>query len=155
MLTSQQPVFRKFWHATVPLSSLQGEAPQPFTLLGEKIVLFLDESGAPAALKDRCCHRTAKLSKGRCINGRLECGYHGWTYNGGGKVANIERTDGGKQIRIHRIGGKEHLCSRYAGGREAPSRLGPDHSEGADPGVEPALEQTARDTPEPGALRVG
>ena len=45
MLTSQQKVFRKFWHATVPLSSLQGETPQPFTLLGENIVLFLDENG--------------------------------------------------------------------------------------------------------------
>ena len=89
MLTSQQPVFRKFWHATVPLSALQGETPQPFTLLGEKIVLFLDEAGQPAALKDRCCHRTAKLSKGRCVNGRLECGYHGWTYNGTGKVVRI------------------------------------------------------------------
>ena len=62
MLTSQQKVFHKFWHATVPLSSLQGETPQPFTLLGENIVLFLDEQGRPAALKDRCCHRTAKLS---------------------------------------------------------------------------------------------
>ena len=92
MLTSQQPVFRKFWHATVPLSALQrpqGAVPQPFTLLGENIVLFLDEHGQPAALKDRCCHRTAKLSKGRCVNGRLECGYHGWTYNGGGKVVRI------------------------------------------------------------------
>ena len=30
MLTSQQKVFRKFWHATVPLASLQGETPQAF-----------------------------------------------------------------------------------------------------------------------------
>jgi len=98
MLTSQQKVFRKFWHATVPLSSLQGEAPQPFTLLGEPIVLFLDERGQPAALKDRCCHRTAKLSKGRCIGGRLECGYHGWTYNGTGKVVRIPQYDEGRAI---------------------------------------------------------
>ena len=98
MLTSQQKVFRKFWHATVPLSSLQGETPQPFTLLGENIVLFLDEQGQPAALKDRCCHRTAKLSKGRCIGGRLECGYHGWTYNGTGKVVRIPQYDEGRAI---------------------------------------------------------
>ena len=69
MLTAQQPVFRKFWHATVPLTNLQGESPQPFTVLGERIVLFLDENGQPAALQDRCCHRTAKLSKARCIDG--------------------------------------------------------------------------------------
>jgi phenylpropionate dioxygenase-like ring-hydroxylating dioxygenase large terminal subunit len=89
MLTSRQKVFRKFWHAVVPLSDLQRGAPLPFTLLGEPIVLFLDEHGQPAALKDRCCHRTAKLSKGRCVNGALQCGYHGWTYNAQGRVIRI------------------------------------------------------------------
>ena len=69
MLTAQQPVFRKFWHAVMPLSMLEGGQVQPFTLLGEPIVLFLDAHGQPAALKDRCCHRTARLSKGGCING--------------------------------------------------------------------------------------
>ena len=98
MLTSQQKVFRKFWHATVPLSSLQGETPQPFRLLGQDIVLFLDAQGRPAALQDRCCHRTAKLSKGRCFGGKLECGYHGWTYDGTGKVVRIPQYEEGRAI---------------------------------------------------------
>jgi phenylpropionate dioxygenase-like ring-hydroxylating dioxygenase large terminal subunit len=98
MLTSQQKVFRKFWHATVPLSSLQGETPQPFKLLGQHIVLFLDAQGRPAALQDRCCHRTAKLSKGRCFGGKLECGYHGWTYDGTGKVVRIPQYEEGRAI---------------------------------------------------------
>ena len=89
MLVTHQPVFRKFWHAVMPLSLLAEGKPMPFTLLGEHIVLFLDAQGQPAALKDRCCHRTAKLSKGRCINGNLECGYHGWTYNAAGRVIRI------------------------------------------------------------------
>jgi len=38
--------------------------PKPFTLLGENVALFADEAGNPAALADRRCHRTAKLSKG-------------------------------------------------------------------------------------------
>lgn len=89
MLVTRQPVFRKFWHAVVPLSVLQDGQPHPFTLLGERIVLFLDGEGQPAALKDRCCHRTARLSKGRCVGGALECGYHGWTYDRGGRVIRI------------------------------------------------------------------
>lgn len=40
MLTSQQRVFRKFWHAVVPMSRLREGQPVPFTLLGEPIVLF-------------------------------------------------------------------------------------------------------------------
>ncbi len=89
MLVTRQPVFRRFWHAVMPLSRLAGGQPQPFTLLGEDIVLFLDAQGQPAALKDRCCHRTARLSKGRCIDGALQCGYHGWTYNPAGRVIRI------------------------------------------------------------------
>ena len=98
MLVTRQPVFRKFWHAVMPLSMLDGGQPQPFTLLGENIVLFLDAQGQPAALKDRCCHRTAKLSKGRCVNGALECGYHGWTYNGQGRVIRIPQYDADRAI---------------------------------------------------------
>ena len=98
MLTSQQKVFRKFWHAVMPLSMLEGGAPQPFTLLGENIVLFLDALGQPAALADRCCHRTAKLSKGRCVDGALECGYHGWTYDAAGRVIRIPQYEPGRAI---------------------------------------------------------
>jgi phenylpropionate dioxygenase-like ring-hydroxylating dioxygenase large terminal subunit len=93
MLTTRQAVFRKFWHAVMPLSHLQSGQPQPFTLLGEAIVLFLDAQGQPAALKDRCCHRTAKLSKGRCVNGALECGY-----DGSGRVIRIPQYDAGRAI---------------------------------------------------------
>ena len=85
MLTTKQSIFRRYWHAVMPLSML-ADGPKPFTLLGEAIVLFLDADGAPAALRDRCCHRTAKLSKGWCEGGRLVCGYHGWNYDGTGRV---------------------------------------------------------------------
>jgi len=98
MLVTQQPVFRKFWHPVMPLSQLATGTPQPFTLLGEAIVLWLGADGEPRALKDRCCHRTAKLSKGRCIDGALQCGYHGWTYDGTGRVIRIPQYDEGREI---------------------------------------------------------
>jgi phenylpropionate dioxygenase-like ring-hydroxylating dioxygenase large terminal subunit len=105
MLVTQQPVFRKFWHAVMPLTDLS-QGPKPFTLLGESIVLFLDEHGAPAALRDRCCHRTARLSKGWCVDaegkacsqGRIQCGYHGWTYSRDGQVVRIPQYDADRQI---------------------------------------------------------
>ena len=88
MLTSRQAVFRRFWHAVVPLSEL-GDGPRAFTLMGERIVLFRDADGRPAALRDRCAHRTARLSMGRVEAGRLACGYHGWTYDRDGRVVRI------------------------------------------------------------------
>ena len=97
MLVTQQPIFRKHWHAVMPLSHLQ-DGPKPFTLLGENIVLFLDEHNQPASLKDRCCHRTAKLSKGWCKNGNLQCGYHGWVYNRTGRVIEIPQYGADREI---------------------------------------------------------
>ncbi len=98
MLVTRQPVFRRFWHALVPLADLADGRPHPFTLLGERLVLFLDGEGRPAALRDRCCHRTAQLSKGRCVGGRLECGYHGWTYDREGRVVVIPQLEQGQAI---------------------------------------------------------
>jgi phenylpropionate dioxygenase-like ring-hydroxylating dioxygenase large terminal subunit len=88
MLTAAQKALRKFWYATMPLDRLAA-GPQPFRLMGEDIVLFFDAAGVPAALQDRCLHRTARLSVGRCVAGGIECGYHGWTYDRDGQLTRI------------------------------------------------------------------
>ncbi len=88
MLTTKQRTLRRFWHAVMPVAHLK-DGPKPFRLMGEDIVVFLDGEGRPAALKDRCCHRTAKLSIGWCKDGNLVCGYHGWEYDRDGHVVAI------------------------------------------------------------------
>ncbi len=93
MLTTKQRVLRRFWHATMPVAQLQA-GPQPFRLMGEDIVLFRDADGRPAALKDRCCHRTTKLSRGWCSGGNIVCGYHGWEYDRDGQVVTIPQLPG-------------------------------------------------------------
>ena len=92
MLTVQQNLFRKFWHAVMPVHELEG-GPKPFKLMGIDIVLFLDAAGEPRALRDRCCHRTARLSKGWCEEGKIVCGYHGWTYDGDGRLVRVPQYD--------------------------------------------------------------
>jgi phenylpropionate dioxygenase-like ring-hydroxylating dioxygenase large terminal subunit len=92
MLTTQQKTMRRFWYATVALHDLVA-GPKPFRLMGEDLVLFIDAEGSPAALRDRCCHRTAKLSKGWMEGGDIVCGYHGWTYDRTGKLIRIPQMD--------------------------------------------------------------
>jgi phenylpropionate dioxygenase-like ring-hydroxylating dioxygenase large terminal subunit len=48
------------------------------------LVLFRDADGRASALLDRCPHRNVPLSAGRMADGLLECGYHGWRFDGGG-----------------------------------------------------------------------
>jgi phenylpropionate dioxygenase-like ring-hydroxylating dioxygenase large terminal subunit len=88
MLVSQQPVLKKFWYAAMPMDRL-ATGPQPFTLFDQPLVLFRGPDDAPAALEDRCCHRTAKLSKGWVKDGHIVCGYHGWEYDARGRLTNI------------------------------------------------------------------
>lgn len=94
MLVTQQPVLRRFWCALMPISHLD-DGPKPFTLLGENIVLWKKVDGTPAALLDRCCHRTAKLSKGFVEGDHIVCGYHGWTYNDAGACVRIPQNADG------------------------------------------------------------
>lgn len=107
MLVTHQPVLRRFWYALLPLEQLD-DGPQPFTLLGEPLVLWKDAHGQPAALRDRCCHRTARLSKGFVdAEGHIVCGYHGWTYDTVGHCVRIpQHADGavpaGAQVPAYR-----------------------------------------------------
>lgn len=100
MLATQTPMLRHVWYPLMPLAML-ADGPKPFRLLGHDLVLWVDGEGNPSALDDRCCHRTAKLSKGFYENGRLACGYHGWEYDRDGRVVRIpqnppERQSGGR-----------------------------------------------------------
>ena len=117
MLVTRQPVFRHVWHAVMPLALIES-GPRPFTLLGVDIVLFLDGEGEPAALKDRCCHRTAKLSKGWCpkegaLRGALQCGYHGWTYDRTGRVIHIPQYGAERAIPDDYRTPAYHCTARY------------------------------------------
>ena len=68
---------------------------QPFQRLicNDPIALFRTESGNAVALADRCIHRRLPLSKGRVIGDRLQCGYHGFTYDGTGKCVLVPGQD--------------------------------------------------------------
>jgi phenylpropionate dioxygenase-like ring-hydroxylating dioxygenase large terminal subunit len=91
MLVTRQPVLKRFWYPVMPMAAL-ADGPKPFTLLGQNIVLFKDGDGKPAALIDRCCHRTAKLSLGFVNEGAISCGYHGWTFDRSGRCIRIPQS---------------------------------------------------------------
>lgn len=97
MLVTQQPVFRRFWYPVIPLQQLEN-GPQVFTLLGEPLVLWLDQNRQPAATRDRCCHRTAKLSLGHVDQGRICCPYHGWEFDSTGTCVKVPQLSPDKAI---------------------------------------------------------
>jgi phenylpropionate dioxygenase-like ring-hydroxylating dioxygenase large terminal subunit len=92
MLVTQHPVLRRFWYPVMPLADL-AEGPQAFTLLNQPLVLWQTASGEPAALADRCCHRSAQLSAGKLIEGCVRCPYHGWSYDRTGRCVKVPQLD--------------------------------------------------------------
>ncbi|MEM7064650.1 MAG: aromatic ring-hydroxylating dioxygenase subunit alpha [Cyanobacteria bacterium P01_B01_bin.77] len=97
MLVTQQPIFRRFWYPVIPRQHLT-EGPKSFELLGEPLVLWLDDQDKPAAIRDRCCHRTAKLSLGKVSQGRICCPYHGWEFEPSGACARVPQLKAGCAI---------------------------------------------------------
>jgi phenylpropionate dioxygenase-like ring-hydroxylating dioxygenase large terminal subunit len=112
VLTTRQATLRRFWYSIMPVAMLR-DGPKPFRLLGEDIVLFLDADGQPAALKDRCCHRTAKLSMGWANDGELTCGYHGWVYDRTGRVVRIPQL--GPDAAVPRHATPAYRCMERGG----------------------------------------
>ena len=53
-------------------------------LAGEDIVLYRNSQGTVGALIDYCPHRRMKLSLGKVYHDKLQCRYHGWTYDSQG-----------------------------------------------------------------------
>jgi phenylpropionate dioxygenase-like ring-hydroxylating dioxygenase large terminal subunit len=102
MLITKQPVLKRFWYPVIPVAALQS-GPQAFSLMGEPLVLWLDGEGKPAAVRDRCCHRSAQLSKGKVVEGNIRCPYHGWSFNGEGacvKVPQVEKSTLPKSYQV-------------------------------------------------------
>jgi len=54
-------------------------------IAGERVALFRDASGAPAALLDRCPHRGVALSLGCVRRGEIACPFHGWRFGADGR----------------------------------------------------------------------
>jgi vanillate O-demethylase monooxygenase subunit len=65
------------------------DRPLARRILNEPVVLFRNGQGRAAALADRCCHRSAPLSLGRCVAEGIECGYHGLVIDTDGQCVSV------------------------------------------------------------------
>jgi phenylpropionate dioxygenase-like ring-hydroxylating dioxygenase large terminal subunit len=110
---------KDFWYAACLSEELPRNRPLSRTVFGERLVLFRDPDGRPAALKDRCLHRNARLSAGDVFDGKLGCAYHGWVYDRSGAVVEIPSLGPGQ-----RASGLDDEACAVHGIRRAPSEVG-------------------------------
>jgi len=94
---------RRWWYPVARASEL-GRRPLAVTLMETPLVVLRGAGGVPAVLLDRCAHRNYPLSLGRVTDdGALECGYHGWTYDGGGQCLRVPGLRDGRTRATWRV----------------------------------------------------
>lgn len=81
--------FKDFWYIVAEAKELRRDKAIAARVLGEWLALFRDGAGNAVAIEDRCLHRSAQLSKGCVRQGKLQCAYHGWIYDGKGCVIQV------------------------------------------------------------------
>lgn len=71
------------WWKVALSEEVTSTKPLAVDVADQPVVLWRDAQGIARALEDRCPHRRAPLSRG-CVrdNGWIQCGYHGWSYDG-------------------------------------------------------------------------
>lgn len=63
--------------------------PMERTILGEPVVLYRTEAGAPVAMAGMCPHRGYPMVEAKVVGDALECGYHGITFGCDGACERI------------------------------------------------------------------
>jgi phenylpropionate dioxygenase-like ring-hydroxylating dioxygenase large terminal subunit len=69
------------WHPILSSHRLKKNAVAGVRLAGHDLAVFRDAQGELGALTDHCPHRRMKLSLGKIRQNKLQCAYHGWTYD--------------------------------------------------------------------------
>lgn len=81
------------WYVAAWSHEIEGGKPFAITILDQPVVIYRGESGRVIALEDRCVHRLAPLSLGRCEGDKLRCMYHGLLFAPEGHVVEIPGQD--------------------------------------------------------------
>ncbi|NHJ02658.1 MAG: aromatic ring-hydroxylating dioxygenase subunit alpha [Candidatus Heimdallarchaeota archaeon] len=74
------------WYAVLESKQVKKGQLIGVVRLGEKLVFWRIQNGDVHCTLDKCIHRGAQLSKGKVINHRLECPFHGFQYDKTGEV---------------------------------------------------------------------
>lgn len=127
------------WYVAAWASDLHTAKPYAMQILGEPIVLYRPEGGGGVvALADRCVHRLAPLSLGRCEGDKLRCLYHGLLFNPDGGVVEIpgqEKIPPQARVRAYPVVEQASWIWVWMGDPDKadvaliPPAIGPDHSD--------------------------
>jgi phenylpropionate dioxygenase-like ring-hydroxylating dioxygenase large terminal subunit len=100
-----------YWYPVLQSEELPQDKPVGLRVLGETVAVWRNAKGEPCAVKDRCPHRSMKLSVGRILDGDLQCILHGLRFDGTGRCSLIpwetERSKLHDMVAVHAYPARE------------------------------------------------
>ncbi|WP_232304038.1 aromatic ring-hydroxylating dioxygenase subunit alpha [Pseudofrankia sp. DC12] len=108
----------RYWHPVARSADVTA-VPAHAELCEVPLVLWRRPSGEVAALVDRCPHRGVPLSGGAVdADGRLQCPYHAWAFDGTGRCVDIPQQPGqsipdviaARPVRVEEAAGLAWAC---------------------------------------------
>lgn len=92
-----------YWYAVEMADHIKPGQVTEVVFWRRSIALFRGEDGQLRAIENRCAHRQLQLSLGGVEGCHLVCPYHGWTYDGDGRVVRIPHDLFGRSMPDFRI----------------------------------------------------
>ena len=94
---------REAWYYALPGRRVKAGAMAAKVMLGEPVLIGRDAAGAVFALRDLCPHRGMRLSAGSFDGREVECCYHGWRFDSGGRCTAIPALVPGQAFSPSRV----------------------------------------------------
>jgi len=119
----RERVFHRSWQFVGHLSDLPAAGTAlRFDLLETSVFVLRSADGRLRAFRNACSHRGTRLIEGDagtglafCVDGRVRCPYHGWTYDDAGALVHVPATDGYPGLDPSQLGLVAHEVAVWQG----------------------------------------
>ncbi len=72
------------WYAILDSKEVRHNKPVGVLRMGERLAFWRSQTGEVVCMRDLCPHRGAALSKGKLVDGHLQCPFHGFEFDQNG-----------------------------------------------------------------------
>lgn len=87
-----------YWYPACWEKDLPVKGVKDVTFWKRSIAVFRGEDGVVRGVENRCAHRQLKLTTGHVDGCNIVCPYHGWAYDGDGRVVDIPHSLFGRKF---------------------------------------------------------
>ena len=84
-LFANEKLVQAGWYVAARSKEVKKNSALRVPMLGKEFVVFRDECGKVAVLRNQCPHMGAPLSHGTVVDGCIRCPFHGFTYDKNGQ----------------------------------------------------------------------